>query len=333
MSKRRGAYSYGSMARNAYRAGSALNRGRYLYTKLRHRYKGAGSMTQHKKRKSSGRGVTNQFDRRLIYKKSFMSRRKKGQWKSFVRKVQAAAERDLGSKTVVMNEQKSSNTINVENQAFFSASLYGIASSQDRHNDVSAIAANDGNIGTTGKFIFKSGVLDLTYRNTSEDANGNGAPVETDVYEIEASKAFTLLNGTVKDICQALTDGFADTGNIGGPVGLSLTDRGVTPFDCPQGLGQYGIRILKKTKYFLGSGQTFTYQIRDPKRHVFDKAWVTEQTAPNRRGLTRWVLFIQKTVPGTASGIAYINRLDIGITRKYLYKHQVDSSDADNYLL
>ena len=73
-----------------------------------------------------------------------------------------------------------------------------------------------------------------------------------------------------------------------------------------------------------------TYQVRDPKRHVFDKQSITDSTSANRRGVTKFIMIINKLVPGTIEDDGTISRLDVGITRKYLYKHKLDSADGDN---
>ena len=57
-----------------------------------------------KKRQTSGLGVTQQHDRRMVYRKRRMSRRLKRRWRNFSRKVLSVSEKDLGSRTVVRND-------------------------------------------------------------------------------------------------------------------------------------------------------------------------------------------------------------------------------------
>lgn len=297
------------------------------------------TQTRTRKRGRSGQGITNQYDRKTIYRRKRMPRRKRTRWTSFVKKVHAASERDLGSKTVVINDQEAittTGTAATSDQSVGFLALYPVTCSdivtQPQYRDLKRIAEIDNTIGGTGKFIFKSGVLDITVRNTSTDLVGQGIACEMDIYELSFNKSFETLPVN-KTPLEVFEQGFTDTPAINaGLTQLDITSRGVTPWDCPQGLGQWGCKIHKKTKYFLGSGQTMTYQVRDPKRHVFDKQSLLDSTSANRRGVTKFIMFINKLVPGTIPDPLVVSRLDIGSTRKYLYKHNVDSADADNTL-
>ncbi len=306
-------------------------------TRVRHAR--SRTQTRTRKRGRSGQGVTNQYDRKTIYRRKRMPRRKRARWTSFVKKVHAAAERDLGSKTVVVNDQEDLETIGLnatQRQTVGFLSLYpvtcGDIATFPQFRDLKRIAEIDNGIGNTGKFLFKSGVLDLTIRNSSVEGVATGVACEMDIYELTFSKSFETLPGN-KTPLEVFSEGFSDTPAINlGLTQLDIGTRGVTPWDCPQGLGQWGCKIHRKTKFFLGANQTMTYQVRDPKRHVFDKQSLLDSTSANRKGVTKIIMLVNKLVPGTLEDIATVNRLDIGITRKYLYKHNQDSSDADNTL-
>ncbi len=321
--------------RRAYHSASRLGR--------RNRVSNARSRTHtrtrtQRKRGRSGQGITNQYDRKTIYRRKRMPRRKRTRWSSFVKKVHAASERDLGSKTMLFNDQEQitvTGAAATASQSVGFLALYPVTSgdvgAQPQFRDLKRIAEVDNAMPNTGKFLFKSGVLDITVRNSSSEtvALANVA-VEMDIYELTFSKSFETLPGN-KTPFDVFSEGFSDTPAINaGLVQIAITSRGATPWDCPQGLGQWGCKIHKKTKYFLGPNQTMTYQVRDPKRHVFDKQSLLDSTSVNRRGVTKHIMFITKLVPGTISDEFTINRLDIGITRKYLYKHNTDSADADN---
>jgi len=84
------------------------------------------------------------------------------------------------------------------------------------------------------------------------------------------------------------------------------------------------------------NGDTFTYQIRDPRRRVANKVALTLGQGPNKRGWTRWVLIFSKLVPGLTIGTSdgtYQENLTIGITRKYFYKIEGQSEDRDRYIV
>jgi len=288
-----------------------------------------------RKHATSGRGVTVQHDRRQIYRKHRMPRRKRKQWKSFVRKVNAAAEKDLGSVTIVRNETKTmTNTAETLEQAAEVFALYSVKNTNGWLNDLGAIAANISSTDNTVKHIFKSAVLDMTIENRSLDAaeGGTGFTVELDIYEISSSSSWNHLTGTNKALLNVFTAGFTETGTEGSGTGLNFTQRGVTPWDCPQALSAYKVKIWKKTKFFLSYGNSITYQIRDPRRHVLDQETMTTWDSSNMPGMTRWVLILAKPTPGTTMGTGGQVAIPVGVTRKYLYKHNEDSVDADAFI-
>ncbi len=316
-----------------YAAGGAANIGRQLFTALRHRHRGLGSHTRtNRRRPTSGKGITNQYDRRLIYRKKHMPRGKKRRWASFVRKTHAASEKDLGSKTVVINNQLS---LSDSGAAVETRQLLGVVSLYNM-TDLRNITANDSTVNKTSKFLFQSGVLDITYRqlSTEHDETTGSLPIscELDVYEITASRSFQAVTGA-QTLLQAFQDGFDDTTTISGAgTPIALGNRGATPWDGPESLSQFRIKIHKKTKYFLGYGQTMTYQVRDPKRHSLGKEYITTTTGNNCPGRTKFILFVQKVVPGAVTGAGYTIQATVGHTRKFMYKIKEQSADKDNIL-
>jgi len=286
-------------------------------------------------RRGRGRpGVTVQHDRANVYRKRSMPRRKKRSWKRFSRKVNAVAEKSLGSKTIVFNVAQSFiGTPGTTEQLWANLALYPMNHSSVSYlDDMSAIENNStGDYGVTTKYIFKSGVLDMTLVNSSFDDAEGGVPIELDVYEITSSSSWQENSGT-PSLIGVFQQGFTDT-TAEGSAGtqLATTQRGVTPWDCPQALGSYRIKIWKKTKFFLGAGGWMTYQIRDPKRHVLDAKNMREWDSTNKPGLTRWLLLVAKALPGaniiTTGNVA----LEVGITRKYMYKINQDSTDQDGF--
>lgn len=72
-----------------------------------------------------------------------------------------------------------------------------------------------------------------------------------------------------------------------------------------------------------------TYQIRDPKRHVWSNTKIGSWESGNMPKATRWLLFIAKSVPGYDMDGTGRVRIDIGVTRKYMYKINKSSRDAD----
>jgi len=303
-----------------------------------------------RRRQTSGIGITTQHDERRIYRKKSMPRRQKRRWKTFKNKVLAVSEKDLGSRMVVFNKTYTFSNTNPANHAAGNLAIYPGASGNAYLNDMVNIvstevgtwtAASGEVIDKTSKYIFKSAVLDLTFRNSSTftaastPAPDSSAKMETDVYEIIVGHSGTDTSGVYTDLFAMLQAGFTDTLNIGGAgTGLGLQVRGVTPFECCAGLSRFKIKILKKTKFMTPNGDTFTYQVRDPRRHVGDQNFIN-LNGVNIRGWTRWVLFISKLVPGLTVGTGagtYQESIDVGVTRKYFYKIEGVSEDRDRFI-
>lgn len=292
-----------------------------------------------RRRVRTGQGVTDQFDRRVIYRKRSMPRYKKRRWRSFVKKVHAASEKSLGTRTVVFNDKLISSGLNIlsnATQVVQELALYPFQCSRAHEKDINKILNNDNSVSTTGKFLFQSGVLDLTFQNTSfkNEANpsSRGDPhVEVDVYEIVAGREFDSL-----PVGSGLTEIFinadGDTPLINAGSSISIADRGVTPFDLPSALSEFRVKILKKTKYTLSPLQSVTYQMRDPRRHVIDKQLQNMQSA-NKRGLTRFLFILTKPLPNSVPSDTApdVYQIELGVTRKYMYKINEREGEADGY--
>lgn len=316
-----------------------MSRGRSLNPSAiaaRVRYATPGSMTMSmsRSRSRSGIGVTNQYDRQLVYRKRSMPRRKRRLWKRFVQKVQAVDFKSLGTKTFLLNSNVTSTTNNsgtAPTQEMRVVHLYAGASSFDADNLSAEIGTRDlyvlgqsvlgGGELPSSKLMFGSAILDITFSCIS------GAPAEIDVYDVVFRREIKVAsaNGFRKliDLGNADQDSPLPGTNNDSTKPNYLT-RGWTPFDSPQALSRFGIKILKKTKYLLTAGQTATYQARDARNRFSELSTLNEPTNSfARRGWTRTVLFIHKAVTGY-TGDSVVN---IGATRKYMYKIKQESSD------
>jgi len=278
-----------------------------------------------------------------------MPRGKKKQWKRFKGKVNYIAEKNLGSRTCVYNTKFIAQNGNPIEHGLTSVCIYGHASNNSRFNDVRHIAAQENvtdpsairgeTTDLTTKFMFQSGILDVTVRNTSffvGEESSPTVPIEMDVYEMNIG---ATTDNTANDI-NTPEDMFVkaqnDTKTLDGDLtnALTIARRGVTPWDLPTALARYKIKILKKTKYFLSPGQTMTYQYRDPGRHVMVKQRMLETYGFSRPSTTKTLLFIFKAVPGFAVGDTQglaTEQVDIGVTRKYLYKIEGMNDTRDQY--
>jgi len=307
----------------------------------------------------SGQGVTDHYDRTTVYRRRPMPRFRRKRWVRFVKKVQAASEKTLGTKTVVLNNSATqeidylvSAGVNQNLQIVGYACLYGVdsasGSSGDGYlgsKDLQSIYSGASSQGPTVAMRFKSAVLDLTFVNRNYGTDGETAEpweegLEVDVYEITVKRTLSYETNPL-GLLGAFTQAATDTTAIASYTSIpGLTERGVTPFDFPQAMSQYGIRIWKKTKFRIAYGQSFTYQVRDPRDHTLNKGRMDDILGVNWPGLTRYVLWVAKPLAGftlapgfnVAAWTNVFGRLTIGATRKYSYVYNDASQKQDGYV-
>lgn len=291
-------------------------------------YKGRNyTNTYNKKSGVSGIGVTNQYDRSQVYRKKRMPLRKRRQWRKFVKKVGAVTEKDFGTNTIVRNSVGFGQAVS-GSQGLIDVTLYGKdgtnTSTSFGNSDLKDIYANDLNTVPSSKFKFCSAVMDVTCVNnsTSTEVNANTG-LEVDVYEISYRKV-----ASASSLSVMLASNSAQLINSGNPT-LAITDRGVTPFDLPDVLSRYGITIHKKTKFFISKGQQFTYQIRDPKSYTWQKDFIDDGNDDFQiANVTKSLAIIYKGLPDPLYAMTPV--LNIGVTRKYMYKEMDQSVDGNN---
>lgn len=326
-----------------------------LYARSNRSFRGparrpAPSYRQRGKMVTSGRGVTTQHDATKIYRKTRMPRYRRKRWKRFVRQVHAVAEKDMGTRSIVFNLSYSFNNADATKHGLAWTALYPSNSTTAFLNDLDFIAAaeNAGNptaaagetVSASSKYLFQSAILDFTLTNTSYLTGALGlqtsaGKLEVDVYEIISSRQWNDEVTTYQTIKEVFDKGTSNTASIGGAAtgtSLEIDDRGVTPWEVPLALSYFRLKILKKTKYFLESGGTFTYQVRDPRRHVCTQESMERMVGPNQGRMTRHIFIIFKLVPGYSVGSAegsYTEQVTIGMTRKYMYKIEGMSEDRD----
>jgi len=272
-------------------------------------------------------GVSQHHDSKMQYRKRRMPYKKKRNWKKFVRKVQAANERSLGTKTIVFNKSVTGTSTAANAQNWIIASLYG----SNGTSATSELGAADlyqifqqAYLSTkeTQKLTFKSAVLDITLTNTGT------TKLEVDLYVLNYwgepaygsfNAAATLADGTTP-VMNPNGSGFFSSLNIG--------QRGVTLFDMPELIRNGKFTIQKKVKYWIDVADTATFQIRDPKTHVVSETDVLQTAVWANARLTQSIFVNFKPVAGaTDAG----NSLTMGATRKYSL-NSVDSEDADGYV-
>lgn len=336
----------------------AFNRGNSS-RRTRRRLNAARSFTQTSRRRgrgSSGQGVTVQHDARTIYRKRSMPRRKRLRWKRFKNKVHAVAEKDLGSRTVVFNKTVDFTNNTSPYSVVASVCLFSQTSTVNSiYNDLNNISGLENyasnptsavgeTIQSSTKFLFQSGIMDITIRNDSGVSNGTTyvpdyrGKMEIDIYEISLKHDTTDGINSYGSFQQVLAENFNSTQKIGGAgTALEYNNRGVTPWDCNYSLSRFGVKIHSKKKYFVSNQETITYQVRDPKRRVLMQKDMLEENGYNRPGWTKTICIIGKLVPGLDLGVVsgagnWQEKLSVGVTRKYLYKIEGMNEDRMRYL-
>lgn len=315
---RRSAFRYAPYVRMAAKAG------RFVATQATRAYVGS-KVNQLFNRGSSGVQTTNQYDVRKQYRYKKMPRRKKRMWKKFVRKSKAVTLSLLGSRTQLRNTQLQ-QSVPIIDQTVYKLHLYGkagtdIAGIEAGTNDCQSIVDTDLLVSTVRNWqmYFQSAVLDMTIR-----ANGGGG-VELDIYEVGYFD--TTKEANLTGVYNA---SFARSSNTAGAGAndanrIQITTRGATLFDLPE-FTKAGVKIYKKTKVFLGAGQTTTFQTRDPRTHRFTNEDEEDDTGFIKLGMTRSVVVIAKQLPGATES----TNLVMGVTRKYMYKIMEAKSTATN---
>lgn len=302
--------------------GAAYSIGRKIATRFGQSYTRTRTKRRHGR---SGGGVTSHYDRNTVYRRKPMPRFRQKRYVRQVRKINHIIDLQKATQVIVRN---GSDVYNVQmGQTWCETWLYGIAGNaavEMGTNDVGKILENQmGSSSGDFRYRFESAVLDLTFSNVSypyessnpdNPDNGSVAKLEVDVYEmivigeIEESTALNMYTNLA-----------TQTPIIPGATDLTLDSRGTSPFTWTTS-AKY-IRVIKKTKYFLGAGQTFTYQIRDPKnRSVSTKDVEALFGHWGKPYMTRGVVVVFKIVaPVTDGETAQTGRLSMASTRQYNY--------------
>lgn len=316
LKRRRSSTSSASMfdARSVY----SQAKGTYnLYKKLRSTVLGTA--------RGGGTGITRQHDHTTQYVKKRMPRRRRRRWVRFIRKVQAAQGKVLGSKTVIMNSQIGLPWTGPTQVALYGI-LYGNHGTNDTNffcgaRDLKKISDADTQIDQISeKCVFHSGVMDITARNLGENQ------LEVDLYTVLLRTTEEARSDPPADVAIA-----ENVPSIGTLTGLTLGTRGVTPFDLPQ-LARQGWRIIRKEKYFLGPDDTFTKQMRDARNHYVTVGKIQGSSGDyTMTKMTKMFVLVAKNVVGSVT-TQDANELQVGVTRKYMYKVMTNNQDADGVI-
>jgi len=255
-----------------------------------------------------------------------MPYRKKKNWVRFLKKIRAADKNNLGSLVKIINDSVvTSPRTTSQEQSVCAISLYGGSGTnaaettgnrdmRDLIAEMVAGAGNTYNITNGAKFNFYSAVMDLTIVNEASDEELLSQLMEVDLYEISYRRT---TSDDVNNISALYAAALGDTLELGTGAKPQITFRGVTPFELTQAIRAGGLKILKKTKYFIPANGAVTYQYRDPRNWMMTPKGLDADDY-RIQGRTRTLLIIAKPVDS-----ANIDQgLRVGVTRTYKFTIQ-----------
>lgn len=188
------------------------------------------------------------------------------------------------------------------------------------------------------RLIVDTSIMDVTIRNSSStivEELREGAPIELDLYEWVCYKKSSWEGNSGTFQFQLNTIQSGTSGRQGDPAQVLAYDvntRGVSPFEFGVPLNKLGIKIVKKMKYFISSGDTITYQIRDTTNHEFKLADMINNISlvPKK---ARGIILVAKIVVGTPGYENNLCRtqLDVGMSRKYKYKILLSNGEKSGF--
>lgn len=313
-------YSVGKKLYNAYRQGQ------------RQRRSGSRTQTSTRRNTPTQRSVTFQDDESTLYSRRRAPRRFRRRARRSYRRFVSNQIRSLAQKTRLFTTSFDSTKITPtgwENgQSVFSVGLYGGISASNTWGNLFEICNDQGLLTANGKVHFKSAVLDVQIRNTTDafipEQDPPPQPLWVDVYTVYCRKEGYQDPGT------DWTDGLLNQGNIP-TTSTKITPLtvGSTPFDAP-GFGSSWL-IAKKKRYRISPGESAFLQMRDPKNHVFNSNRFERESSTVRvqmfRGMTKGYLMVIRS-GSFQSTSPYALPFQYEILYSQNYKYVVEDSDT-----
>lgn len=285
---------------------------------------------------TTGIGVTNQFDKKTIYRKKKAPKRLRKKLKRSYKAFLYNTIKTHGSFTRVFNDLITDSILKVDRptvQKWLICHLYGLNGTTPGGTiecgfaDIGSIASDIPTAAKNRKIVFSSAVLDLTMTNSSAIGENDALfpNLEVDVYEFSYRRDTQHQN-----FAALLGSAFGVVDQIGAGTKINMNQRGVAPFDMT-GLMD-NVKILRKTKFFLSGRQTATYQMRIPFNCSYQLGNIVDQGSPfisDMKPYTRSIFFLFKSTAGDSFGDNA--SLSVGVTRKYMWKILEDNSDLGRY--
>lgn len=206
--------------------------------------------------------ATFQNDNQNRYTRKRMPRRKRKAWKKFTKKVRHV---ELQAQPLqVYTYESTQNLTSAANQGQVFSRICGgtTLTGNDEIYQIFQGAYNVANVAACApyKIYIKSICMDIQMTNTGS------YPIIVDVYTIQCRSKFA----SAVDVGAHLVNSWNELQSPAGGGSVTTSKTALTPFDAPNFCSYW--KILKKKEYIIGSNNTVTLQLRNPKnRHVEGK--------------------------------------------------------------
>jgi len=234
---------------------------------------------------------TYQHDTRTRYRRRPMPRRRKKRWVRFVKRVKHVSL-SMQPLQIYTTEGVSNQTSSANQGGIYSRIIGG---TQVSGNDELKLTFQKAyNLASAAdcrpyKLYLKSICLDVEVTNTGSQ------PVILDCYTLQIRKSY--------DGASTLHDHWSTSiGEISSPAGggtVSATKTAVTLFDAPNFCSFW--RVMKKTEYIIGGGNTITLQMRMPADRYIDGKQI-ENSPQGLVGMSKAFFFTWHGVPSNRGG-------------------------------
>lgn len=316
---------------------SAYSRPIFKAARFAHRAYRKSSQNRNRKREIDVPPTTGEHDVRRVYRKRRMPRRKRRQWKSFTKRVNAVLAKNLGLRVANiiygghMYAPVNSSTVHYEGIHSFNGQppttgTTGASTGLGALNHWLKILARENSTSTTpavtNKFICQSVAMDIILSNKSETTTAI-----LECYYITSRRDMPSLPTSGDGVEERYNSGFTDLALIGGGTPITSSTLGTTPFNAPDFAHEW--KVYKKTRIQLPPKGVTSIQIRDPKNRLI-RADDVELFA-TRRGITRGILFQMYGVP---DGTNVTSTASVSISSTCIYNYyELESNDNAGVLI
>lgn len=307
------------------------------------RHFGTQTTTSSGKKGIDAGGTSFQRDSKLIYKRKPQPKKKRRRWRKFVKKVQAATQKEKGLRTVTVCG-KQTVSVPAATQKPYYVHLYGYtgldSSEELGAGDIKYVISNDFDTKTTdesaigsvfkdvnknvSKIKFTSAKLQLDILNTSTSG------VILDMYFLEYNRKSVDTNlGTSYVNAQAATEEIQEPiAPFNDQPKIEITKYGVTPFELGNFISRGGYTIQKVVTKQIPAGDLVTEQIRDARNYIMHIPTVlADNGVLAHPKYTETILFLIRNpkASGEAATVSF------NVTRTYKYQIDGVNETANRY--